>query len=320
MALTLTLESNGPVLIKSGHEAGCDPTLVDMNFVRTSHPKKRTPTVFIPGSSLKGTLRSYTERVLRTVLGEGEGRCCDPFDYDEKSKTRFCGKKLENDTDTAKRYRDSCPACRIFGNTALGGRLAVMDAYPPDDKDKIKLTNDTEVRDGVAIDRLVGGVANGPFSMEIVTRGVFKTTLILENFELWQVGLLAIALRDLGTGLCPIGFGKTRGFGLLKVEFEQLEVAYPGRFDPQADGRHYGEMLYSVAEFHPEWISKEMSYGLRVESAVALGQFKPAISENGDLGRVAFQIEGDAVIRRALTEAAKSWKVFALAKKEQDHG
>lgn len=308
MTLTFTLTPTGPVLVKSGREAGADPTLVDMNFVRTHRPGFEKPTVFIPGSSLKGTLRSYTERVLRTVLGEGRDGCCNIFD-----ETSFCGKRLEKEDNTVTRYRESCLACRTFGNTVLGGRLSVTDAYPPDNA--LAETNATEQRDGVAIDRILGSVAQGPFTLEVVTRGAFQATLTLENFELWQVGLLAVALRDLGTGFCPIGFGKTRGLGRMKVTLEQLEIAYPGRFDQQADGRNYATHLYPVSAFHPEWCGEE-SYGLTTEASISLADLAPQLGDDGTLGRVAFRLEGDQAARGALARTAGAWKTFALARRE----
>ena len=308
MTLTFTLTPTGPVLVKSGREAGADPTLVDMNFVRTHRPGFEKPTVFIPGSSLKGTLRSYTERVLRTVLGEGRDGCCNIFD-----ETSFCGKRLEKEDNTVTRYRESCLACRTFGNTVLGGRLSVTDAYPPDNA--LAETNATEQRDGVAIDRILGSVAQGPFTLEVVTRGAFRATLTLENFELWQVGLLAVALRDLGTGFCPIGFGKTRGLGRMKVTLEQLEIAYPGRFDQQADGRNYATHLYPVSAFHPEWCGEE-SYGLTTEASISLADLAPQLGDDGTLGRVAFRLEGDQAARGALARTAGAWKTFALARRE----
>ncbi len=311
LSLTFRLIPKGPVLIKSGREAGADPTLVDMNFVRTHRYGFDAPTVFIPGSSLKGVLRSYAERVLRTTLGEGTGpkHCCNPFD--ERS---FCGKRLEKEEDTAARYRESCPACRIFGNTVVGGRLSAADAYPP--AEVIGTTNATEQRDGVAIDRIKGGALDGGlFTLEVVTRGAFESTLQLENFELWQVGLLAIALRDLGTGVCPIGFGKTRGLGQMEVTLETLDVRYPCRFEVRENGRDYGKYLYPVSVFHPEWC-ENAAYGLSQEAGISLEACEPKLLDQGTLGQVAFRISGDPHIRSAFGKAAEAWKGFALAQKE----
>jgi hypothetical protein len=86
------------------------------------------------------------------------------------------------------------------------------------------------VRHQVAIDRLSGGVAVGPFDLEVAQTGRFETQLTLINFERWQLGLLALALRDLAEGRLLLGYGKSRGLGRVKVHFGRLEIAYPGRF------------------------------------------------------------------------------------------
>lgn len=311
LTLVFQLSPTGPLLVKSGREARADPTLVDMNFVRTHHPGYEKPTVFIPGSSLKGTMRSYTERILRTVLGEGPDTCCNPFD--EQS---FCGKRLENDEGpSAKRYRESCPACRIFGNTALAGRLSITDAYPP--TELLEETNATEQRDGVAIDRLLGGVAVGPFTLEVVTRGAFQATLLLENFELWQLGLIGVALRDLGTGLCPIGFGKTRGLGRVKVNLEKLSVGYPGRFSATTDQHAFGNIIYAAGDLRPAWRAAT-SYHLSEESGISVADLAPTLTEDGSMGRIEFELTGDQAIRRVFSHASKAWKTFALAHREGD--
>ena len=150
----------------------------------------------------------------------------------------------------------------------------------------------------------------------MVTRGAFQATLTLENVELWQVGLLAVALRDLGTGLCPIGFGKTRGLGRVVVTYNALEVAYPGRFERQAKGRDYGTTLYAVGDFHPEWRNPH-SYGVTEETAIALGDLSPELAEDGAFGRVAFRFTNGAVIRKVLAKAAGTWKTFALARRQE---
>jgi hypothetical protein len=196
----------------------------------------------------------------------------------------------------------------------LGGRLSITDAYPLDET--LDETNATEQRDGVAIDRILGSVAQGPFTMEVVTRGSFRTTLFLENVQLWQIGLLAITLRDLGTGQCPIGFGKTRGLGRMSLTLDEMEVAYPGRFEPQGDGKDYATTLYPVSAFHPEWCTGN-SYGLTQESPVSLTELSPSLTEDGTMGRVAFKLGNDQAVRRAFSEVAKAWKTFALARREE---
>ena len=59
--IKLTIEPVGPILIKAG-DSGSDPTKPDMSFVRTM--RNGESTVYLPGSSLKGFLRSHCEKLL----------------------------------------------------------------------------------------------------------------------------------------------------------------------------------------------------------------------------------------------------------------
>jgi len=211
--LEITIEAQGPLLIKSGIEGGADPSVPDMQFVRTGG------SVYIPGSSLKGVFRSYAEKIARTV----GARCCNPFD------DTFCGKKANDakvSTGTAiySNRNYACRICQLFGSTAMASRIKFNDAYPPNGQNP-----QTETRTSVAIDRITGGTVPGAlFEFETVTQGEFTTTIHLRNFELWQVGLLALVLRDLEDGLLPIGFGKSRGLGEVKARITGFTVRYVG--------------------------------------------------------------------------------------------
>lgn len=214
--IELTIAAQGPLLIKSGIEGGADPSVPDMQFVRSDGQ------VYLPGSSLKGVFRSYAEKLARTV----GAKCCNPFDYNDKSPTCFCGKRAEKQSDGRDIYREraySCRICQLFGSTAMASRIKFNDAYLPNEQNPR-----TETRTGVAIDRILGSVAQGPFDFEVVTNGAFKTAIHLRNFELWQLGLLALVLRDLEEGLIPIGFGKSRGLGEVKAQVTSFGVRYIG--------------------------------------------------------------------------------------------
>ena len=79
--LEVAIQPQGPILIKAG-DKGADPTLPDMEFVRTNGQP------YLPGSSLKGVIRSHCERLARTV--GGEAMACDPL-HDRLS----CGARLQ---------------------------------------------------------------------------------------------------------------------------------------------------------------------------------------------------------------------------------
>ncbi len=210
--IELVIEPDGPILIKAG-DTGADPTRPDMEFVRTIHPNGER-TVYLPGSSLKGMLRAHCERIVRSL--QGEAAACNPFG-DES-----CSQKLKQDMDGVTAYNGSCVICRLFGNTVVAGHLRTADAYP-EDPTQVKL----EERNGVAIDRIFGSVAVGPFNFEVAIGGKFKTRLALHNFSLAQLALVGLALRDLKLGRVSIGFGKSRGLGRVKVDFEQMSIRYP---------------------------------------------------------------------------------------------
>jgi CRISPR-associated RAMP protein (TIGR02581 family) len=206
------IEPNGPILIKAG-ETGADPTRPDMEFVRTIHPNGK-PTVYLPGASLKGVIRAHCERIVRSL---DDKKACNPVDKDSA-----CSSKLNASVNGVKAYNQSCLICQLFGNTALAGHLRTADAYP-DDPDQVK----TEQRDGVAIDRVFGSVAVGPFQLEVATSGAFYTEILLHNFTLAQLGLVGLVLRDLKLGRVGIGFGKSRGFGQVRASFEAMSIRYP---------------------------------------------------------------------------------------------
>lgn len=245
------LEPAGPILIKSGMESGADPTLPSMNFVRTQHPQTGERTIYLPGSSLKGAVRSYVERIIRTVITQDDPKiCCDPLGnescgkrIDQKNKGRPKDKPLS----PSEEYQELCLACRIFGHTAHAGHFISSDAYPLQPIDGLQL------RQGVAINRFSGGVGVGPFEMEVATSGQFQVKFSIINFEIWQIGLLALALRDMAEGRLLIGFGKSRGLGQVNLHLTQLEIAYPGRFE-ESD---FTQRLYGLSALAPDGSSKD---------------------------------------------------------------
>jgi CRISPR/Cas system CSM-associated protein Csm3 (group 7 of RAMP superfamily) len=225
--LDLALWPDGPLLIKAA-DSGADPTRPDMEFVRTRRPDGET--LYLPGSSLKGALRAQCERIARTVGGAHSDRrwrlSCNPLSSAADGPNYACSQRLGTrrggrEPGGEQAYRESCFICQLFGNQAEAAHLGLADAYPV-------AAPRAEQRTSVAIDRIYGSVAAGPFSYEVVTDGRFATRLAIRNFTLAQLGLLALALRDLGEGRLALGFGKSRGFGRVGVEVTTLTIRYPG--------------------------------------------------------------------------------------------
>jgi CRISPR-associated RAMP protein (TIGR02581 family) len=228
--IDLTITTDGPILIKSGIPTLSGP---DMAFVTTWRNGKQE--VYLPGSSLKGTLRSHAERIARSL---NMAAACNPF-ADTERPDAFCGlcfdarKKAKEDLNNTEVYTDSCPICRLFGSTWYAGRLATEDAYAIGGSPKL------QQRDGVGIDRFTGGAAQGvKFDLEVVTEGTFATRLHLRNFELWQLGLLGFVLADLADGLIRVGAAKSRGLGRVRGKVEKVRLDFLGLTAPQpTDGQ-----------------------------------------------------------------------------------
>ncbi|MCR4407433.1 MAG: RAMP superfamily CRISPR-associated protein [Anaerolineae bacterium] len=211
----LHIKVEGPVLIKSGLAQVSGP---DMAWVRVFRNGREE--VYLPGSSLKGVLRSHAERIARTL---NPGAACDPF-ADTSCGRIFDKKKPE----TAQAYQDACLICKLFGCTGFAGRLATTDAYA------VGTPPEPVQRDGVGIDRFSGGAAHGAkFELEVITEGTFETMLHLRNFELWQLALLGFVLQDFSDGLIRIGMGKSRGLGKVCGEVQKTRIDFLGPKAPQ---------------------------------------------------------------------------------------
>ncbi|MEA5506224.1 RAMP superfamily CRISPR-associated protein [Halotia wernerae UHCC 0503] len=239
--IDITIIPDGPILIKSGRE-GADPTKPQMEFVETFHHGK--PTIYLPGSSLKGAIRAHAERVVRTVGHPEYEKPSDPKliwannpldtdKYDYLYKNTQAEEGLKKKLPAPEIYKESSFTDQIFGNTFIASRFRIEDAYP-DTSVSLKI----EERNGVAIDRVFGSVAHGPFDYQVCTSGAFKTKIHLKNFSLAQLGLIALVLRDLDAGWFGIGFAKSRGLGIVQVEYNSAVVQYPG-CELKNDGKIY---------------------------------------------------------------------------------
>lgn len=284
----LTLQPDTPLLIKAGNTGltAIDPILPDMSFVRTRRAN-RDPEVYIPGSSLRGVVRAYAERLLRSL---DPVSACNPTQTRggdaNQTKACFAGEKDTTKLSGVEAYNGSCRACRLFGNTALASRVRFADLYLTEQSPGPAL----ETRYGVAIDRVTGAVAQGPFELETLTEAQFGGNLVIRNFTVSQLGLLAAALLDLSDGLVPLGFGKSKGLGRVKLGFQKLTV----RTVKAAEGK-----LLGVGALHGE---RENGYRLPAGDELdwtGSPQRVRGFFEGG--------LEGDAAIRPLLETVAGRW-------------
>lgn len=239
--LRVRIDTVTPLRIGAG-DIGLDPSGADLTCVRTRHGVHGT-TVYIPGSSLKGVIRAAAEAGVRgrQLAGGVLGACDDPLDH--KDQARSCGARYQSDAEAPGHviHKAHCLACRLFGSPAIKGRASVRDLFPwrddagPGDRhapggDNHTSANRLELRHGVAIDRMLGSVRHGPFDQELVPAGVsFFGDIALENYQVWQLGLVAEALDQLTCGIAQLGSSKSRGLGVVTATVERIVHEQAGR-------------------------------------------------------------------------------------------
>ncbi|MCG8424906.1 MAG: RAMP superfamily CRISPR-associated protein [Proteobacteria bacterium] len=299
--VVVVLEPAEPLLIASGIP---NASGIDLPFVLTYRGAGDRGEPYLPGSSLKGVLRSHSERISRTLAPDA--RVCDPHfhktDQQTHERIAFCGDWLSKPRsgepfDSATVYRRSCPICRTFGSTACRGRLAIGDAHLGDSN-----ACPLERRDGVGIDRFSGGASRrAKFEMQVLTRGTLQTRIRLENFEDWQLGLLALLCRDLEDEQVSIGHATTRGLGRLRGTLSRFDVSYivpPSRQLDHTRVHGVGSLLGDSSERGP--------YGYRDDDGFALDGAPPTLNTRG-IRRVISLADDPRVLRGFLDSAVAHW-------------
>lgn len=199
------------------------------------------PRYYVPGTSIRGPFRALAERIIRSLMPEDTSprfTACDPFEQDDE-RTLGCSKRLAKADQGESVYARACPACKLFGCAGLASRIRFADA---------DIRGSSVYRDMIGIDRFTGGVYKGAnMRFHVLEDTSFTTTVTVINFELWQLGLLAYIFRDFEIGLVPIGFGKTKGFGLVRGKVSDIVLTYPSA---QKCIDHVGSLMINQNDRH----------------------------------------------------------------------
>ena len=232
--LGFDLQAEGPFLTHDTRVAGrggFDHAPALMQPVANGRP-------VLPGSSLRGALRAHAERIARTVVtfqvsgaAQFGERCpaCDPLSRPTSSPATeplancdalLLSNRHPDEVDV--RDEQLCLACQLFGSTRRGSRLRVEDAAL-----KEGTTPQYKTLDFLALDRFTGGGREGAkFDALALWRPCFHVRLRLDNPEPWELGWLALVLRDLAEGWLPVGFGGAKGFGKVSISTGVLDVGF----------------------------------------------------------------------------------------------
>lgn len=201
----------------------------------------------IPGSSLKGAMRSFLEQYLSSQAGSNmlseekfhclnyicneEQPCADPNNDEElrkllQHKKQDAGKKLSEylfgvDKESKGKL---CIICRLFGSHYSAAKFSVRDAGVKEES----FHNEFEIRSGVSIDRDLGTSVDGQkFDTEVVPEGtIFSFRAVLENANDTEWEIIQQLLRAMNIGLIPIGGMKSRGLGeisLKNIKYQKID-------------------------------------------------------------------------------------------------
>jgi len=216
--ITGILVLDQPLHVGSGH--GSDETDSTVVKDHTGHP-------VIPGSSLRGALRSRCERLAEALL---PGRICFLYDPDETRNVDCVSIKpdLLRDPRTGdllpekelweKLPRYLCPSCRLFGASAYWASKVRIPDLPMLDPEGSNPA--TQVRHGVGIHRDTQTAAPAiKYNQEVVMANArFRLEIIVENPDEDDLSLLALGLADLAHGRMAIGGSASRGLGGCHIE------------------------------------------------------------------------------------------------------
>lgn len=179
---------------------------------------------FIPGSSIRGSLRSTAER-LAWVLFPGESAYCTSFRPAVAGCDRELSAEVQDKRVASGRFR-VCPLCGFFGSTAMAARFKVSDA-----RQAATVLQEPLKRDGVGIDRDTETASSRiKYDFEVLEKGCrFNFTMQLENGEPDDFALLYLLLTEMQNGF-EVGGKRSRGLGRCKLS------SYEVRYFDQSNG------------------------------------------------------------------------------------
>lgn len=209
---------------------------------------------FIPGSSLKGALRSTVEKIVPNLPGFSSCALMELSDK-EREEARQRGEKIcptvrQSEIAALRRnppngktpedilteaIGDLCDTCLLFGSPFTAARLNVSDLYMPDEE----WSGMVQVRDGVAIDRDTEKARDRfKYDYEVVpSSATFDLEIVLENATKRDIQLLCVGLSEFVHGFGVVGGKRSRGLGV--AQLEKLQVSALELFN---EGVHESEV------------------------------------------------------------------------------
>jgi CRISPR/Cas system CSM-associated protein Csm3 (group 7 of RAMP superfamily) len=194
-------------------------------------------TFVLPGSSIKGSLRTQAERIVRTVKGLGiisnenlYAKSDYPTQIDVPLVRELFGKAAKMERETQQGYIGALSAIDCYANLVITNQQwasiesATTETNLRNSLDAVGLS-DTKQAMHVAIDRWTGGAADGMLYSTLEPIGFGWEPIMLEidlgNIKELRdeaIALILLVLRDMMLTKIPLGYATNRGMGSITVD------------------------------------------------------------------------------------------------------
>ena len=224
--ISLKLTVKTPTFIASGLVAmGSDLSQMTKNIPLIKVAINQENKLLIPGSSLKGVVRSVYEAITKSCI----------------CKTKARNEQIPHQYNECKEPKNLCPACRVFGAMGWQGLLNFNDCIADEIKPSVGLMPSLySPRSYTPIYKNKGKVAGRKFyyhTIKAVDKGkqgipvqqakaelTFITKLGFRNLKIEELGALLIVLGQdkYNSFALKIGGGKPIGMGTMTVEITEI--------------------------------------------------------------------------------------------------
>ena len=249
LIITLDWQPVGPLMVKSTLTGKA----IDILPLMAAHESGES--FLLPGSSIKGAVRSQAERIIRTVTDRHLTEASDFLTQirlplinelfgiaaDEKASTAPNSNSEKSwQQGLGALYMEDCFSQTQHPRNTLQQLSQVDQDQPQSLKSALTSTNmtgeqcDTQLAYHVAVDRWTGGAAENflytnlePFNVpwEPMEWAIdFDRMPISESDSLAGAALLLLLLRDLSNRKIPLGYGTNRGLGTLRIKQVSFEI------------------------------------------------------------------------------------------------
>jgi CRISPR-associated RAMP protein (TIGR02581 family) len=192
----------------------------------------------IPGSSFKGALRSRLESFLRGIdprFANDPSELSSSTWMNQVKAIKQSVEAIKNDHDRDIRLTNQLKAITdrasmLFGSPWLAGKLQIRDlTVQKNELGEVNWFGQYQERDGVAIDRDTETAADKrKYDFEVVPAGtIFDFKAAAENLEEAELGLLMLGLTQFENEMIPLGGGRSRGLGVVKLDLTEMVWVNP---------------------------------------------------------------------------------------------